>query len=286
MTNGYDYNTYIAWVSFVPLGVLIAGFVFSVISLIPFMCMVKNCQDYFTRFLFIYAKVVFRSAIQKKDDSNRIYLHSYEVSQLHLVLFSTPTTFIFCMVFVTFWVSFLIEETSMCNTELDCFFTNSSDELPSQRIDDCADLADVNGTVTVTCYEFVLAVTEGFSKALGFLAVVAAYIVVNRYLLVWLLEGVYSDGHSNCVKRWFCCGIMSLLVLPLFGGMVVLVIVSTIPFFIDILTENMMTLILFVTYFVFFVYIGPTTNFWIYHNIVKHGVKMKTIEMQKADNSE
>lgn len=98
------------------------------------------------------------------------------------MLLSTVTTMILYMIFLTFWASFLIEESVVCDRQLDCFFTRSlfsvsyrveyidcsevgnstttcSYFISGYRVDDCSRV----GNYTVTCFRFVLAATKGFA---------------------------------------------------------------------------------------------------------------------------
>ena len=191
MVEHYSIRTYANWTSYFPFVVALIILFFSIANSVfvhPILTHRRHYEHYIN-FFFMYSKVIFRDALKRKKDPHRILLHRYEIAQKHVVQLSTVTSAVIYAVFISFWASFLVDQTFVCDPQLDCFISNSSTEVDAnsaERVDDCADVSD---NVTVICYHFVLDTTAGFASAVGFLTV-----AVFLHLNIWTHADLANGG--------------------------------------------------------------------------------------------
>ena len=125
MGDNYDVKVYTNWTLCVPAAVFFALVIITLIDWFVIDRCVKYYEHYIDLLLF-YSKTVFRDALKREKDPHRILLHGYEIDKKHMVWFTSTTSTVIFAVFVSFWATFLVEQTFVCNPELDCFFTESS----------------------------------------------------------------------------------------------------------------------------------------------------------------
>ena len=270
MGAGHDIGTYYKWAVLIPVTV---GIMVVTVAMIPliFVYLIEKCScNHFTNFFFVYSKVIFRDALQKKKNPPRILFHGYEISQWHVVQFATVIALFIFTVFVSFWSSFLMESTFNCNPTLDCFFRNSTlwiyGKMP-KKVEDCAEIGQ---SVTVICYQFVLNATKGFSSSVGFLAVAVMYIYVYGYLLVWLMEISLSPNITSLGAK--LCSVFGwglLIVFPITVAVAAAVVMYSDKILAEITFKNFESELIFVTYWLFFVYAGPLSAVFISFTLLK-----------------
>jgi hypothetical protein len=272
----YSYETYLNWSTSFPLAVVV---IFLSLNFLVFPVTYvllrtrETISKHLINFLYIVSKIVFRDALKKKekeeDDEEDIFLlHGYEIPSGHMiVLMSTVSTITLCSVFISFWASFLVDQTSVCDPMLDCFLGNSSSSSSSEvdpssfeLIQDCT---EVESNATVECYEFVFAVSDGFASAIGFLAVVVAYIYIIGYLSIWLIEAAVdaSDEHI-CTRKLARVGWLCLLIFPLFFAAIVFIIIGSVPLFSDVAFATRESSLRFFAYWLCFTYVGPIASLY------------------------
>ena len=218
MEQGYDYDTYNNWSVSVP---VVIGFCLVLVHF-GLIVAIGHYGDYdkLIYFLYSYSKIVFRGSIDRTctvNNKNRIEFHKYYgLEKLRFLFYlSLVTTLVIWCVFISFWASFLLEETNVCDFRLDCFTTNSS--LSSTKPDDFVKIEncdEVPRNATVLCLQFDLNLTEGFSYAVGFFGAAIAYIHFYGKAMVYtmkkfLVEEEFSCVHCGLLFCW-CC----LIILP------------------------------------------------------------------------
>ena len=271
----HSYDTYINWSIGFPLAIGTLMMFANTIFILLIFCLRNSA----TSFLYIYSKIVFRDALKReqKEHGYLFSLHGYEIrSKWQIIQFSIISTITLWCVFLSFWAAFLVDETTVCDPSVDCFLVNSTNygSTPSP-IEDCD---DVERNATVECFEFVFAISEGFASAIGFLAVVVAYVYILGYLLIWLIETVDDSGWDTCAGKCAVVGWIGLVLLQLFLVIVIFIVSLSVPLFRDVITQTSANTFKFVAYMICFAYVGPFTlismSFFVYRNTkysVLHG---------------
>ena len=258
MAGGHEIDFYYKWAVLIPVTV---GCLVVAVAILPMVLvyLIDRCScNHFTNFFFVYSKVIYRDALKKKKNPPRILFHGYEISRWNVVQFATVISIFIFTVFVSFWTSFLIESSYTCNPTLDCFLRNSTPWIYGQMPRKITDCDDVDPSVTVVCYQFVLNATKGFSSAVGFLAVAVMYIYVYGYLLVWLMELSLSPKVTSVPVKlcsivvWFL-----VIVFPLTVAIAAAVVMYSDKTLVELTFKNFESELIFITYWLFFVYSGP-----------------------------
>ena len=274
----HSYDTYIGWTVVFPLLICSLGlFVnFVVLPLLYYCFLEGDASGHLIHLFYIYSKVIFRDALKRegKDSQCKISLHDYEIPSGHqIILFSTISTMALCSVFISFWASFLVDQTAVCDPMLDCFVTNSSslesdDPSPPERIQNCA---DVESNAAVDCFEFVFAVSEGFASAIGFLAVVVAYVYLIGYSLIWLMGLFFSSDHntSPCARKCTLFAWICLIILPFILVIVIFIVVLSVPLFSDVAFKTAENTLKCFAYLLCFSYVGPFTSLYLSISIIR-----------------
>ena len=267
MGVGHDIGTYYKWAVLIPVSMGITVVAVAMLPLV-FVYLIEKCScNHFTTFFFVYSKVIYRDALKIKKNPPRILFHSYEISNWHVIQFSTVISMFIFAVFVSFWSSFLLESTYTCNPTLDCFFRNSTVWVNKKIVEDCK---NIDSSVTIVCYQFVLNATKGFSSSVGFLAVAVMYIYVYGYLVLWLMEIVLSPRVASIgAKLCSAIGWTLLIVFPLIVAVVAVVVMYSDKILAEITFKNFDSEVIFVTYWLFFVYTGPLSAVFVSFTFLK-----------------
>ena len=268
MTSGHTYDTYYNW-SVVPLFVgsgiaLFSIFITAIVSIYD--C--SHFLQYIANLLFCFAKATFGDNI-KKEDSNKFTFYCYKISLIHLFLLSTITCVILWLSFMSFWVSFIVNETFVCDPQLDCFVRDPSTHIvfSSEPLDDCTSYDSTNGTVV--CFQFVVDLTKGFF-ALCFFVVAVIFCRLCVHILIWFREICSKYQKVRCNMSVILSFIMEILTFIFALIVIVLFIVS---FFSNMVFQ---TGIIFWVYIFSFVYIGPLATI-----VVVGGAKKDTTRCHK-----
>ena len=155
--------------------------------------------------LFLYSKVVF-SGVLKKDDNGRSLFYNYYSTYHHdeFVLSFVSTVVLYC-VFISFWASFLLKETFVCDRRFDCFAGNSSlSHLFSEDFERVQDCDEIEESATVICFHIVFDSSEGFSYAVGFFGVAVSYIHIYGHLVIWIMEKMSAPNVATLAKFFWC----------------------------------------------------------------------------------
>ena len=278
MASGYGYDTYYTWEFIFPIFFCcLMMFLNIIVTFVGYCVFFLKCggdeNNNYTNCLinscFFYSKIVFRDIISKKDKDETeekiqtIKFQKYEIDARHILPFSTVTTVVLACVFISFWASFLIEETFVCDPLLDCFMTNSStlDPDTAHRVNDCA---LVPKDIDVECNNFVLDTSEGFASAIGFLAVAVIYVNVYAYGFILLREWIHTNPGISLWKK--CCSSFVLFLyvfFPIIISLFSVIFIYSIDFFSDIAFKTNESSLKFFAYLICFEYVGPLVGVYL-----------------------
>lgn len=256
MTHGYE--TYLKWSTKVPLNLCVTWLSVSIflMPLLYFCSRKAQTSKHIIKFLYYYSKIIFRETLRKeqRDSETKIYLHQYELtSVVYIIIFSTITTMALCFIFIAFWASFLVHETFICSSSLDCFVTNSSlDDADSSDFSPIKDCTDVESNATVVCFEFVFNMSGGLASAVGFLAVAVVYVYVLGFLLAFLSE---TNSKPLYVTVSIVLGLISICI-----SLIFIMLSLNIPLFRNVAFKTPENSLKWFSYVTGFTYIGLFTN--------------------------
>ena len=261
MTSRHSYDTYSYW-SFVPpsvvsgilfLGVLVAMKVFALSKFIKNQC---RCCQYFVDPLFHFVKVTFGGHIKKIEGSQKFTFYCYEISSSEIIMLSTATLMILGPTFLSFWVSFIVNETFVCDPKLDCFLHNSSSS-DHEPLYNCTSYDSTDGTVG--CFEFVFDLTKGFSSAVGFMGVGVVYCRLYTFIMIWLWEFCSNKCQMDCTR---CVTFIMQMVISIIF-ILIFIVVNAVPLFSDVVFKTNKSGAIFIAYWICFFYIGPFAGFYV-----------------------
>ena len=170
-----------------------------------------------------------------------------------MFLLSTINSVVLWLAFVSFWASFLIDETFAGDPQLDCFLRDPSSliVLSSEPLDNCTSYDSTNGTVV--CFQFVLDFNKGFSSAVGFIGVAVIYNKICISLLIFFWELPQKKEQNTCIKwkaiSWI--GVVIAIFAPIVFAIATIIVLKA-----DTVKTNESTF-LNVSYCVCFIYVGP-----------------------------
>ena len=251
MSGGHSFDTYYDWMVF-PLWLAAGILVFGVLGIliIGLIGICSHSTENVVNLLFHFARVTFGNCLKKKD-SNRFTFYYFEVPSYFIVGLSMITAVILGTTFLSFWLSFIVNETFVCDPQLDCFLRDPLTYLvpSSERLDNCTSYDSTNINGTVVCYEFIFDLTKGFSSAVGFMGVAVAY--CRSYVFMLILVEKFC---CKCCTKYVSVAMqlaICLITLSIVG------VVSTVRYFSAILFKSYTSKIIFIVYMVTFILTGP-----------------------------
>ena len=279
MAHSHSFNTYTNWSVIPPL--IAGGITFFYLSVLVMIATIFRCSPGALLKCnpnldspFRLVKVTFGKYIKKMESSQKFTFYCYEIAPWQIIMLSTVTVVILGPTFMSFWVSFLVDETLVCDPKLNCFLRDSSTHIfsSSKRLDNCT--SSYNGTNgTVVCFQFVFDFTGGFSSAVGFMGVAVVYCRMYIYAMIWFRECCGCQTMGACTMA---VSIMMHTVALALAGWIFRVI-STVS---DVVFQTNKSTIIFYAYFISFVYVGPLAGFYV--TFVLRGAKKIT----KPNNEE
>ena len=225
------------------------------------LCDKWRCSQYFVDPLFHFVRVIFGDHINKKEGSQKFIFYSYEISSLQIFRLSTITLMVLGPTFMSFWVSFVVNETFVCDPQLDCFVRNPSTHivLSSEPLDDCTSYDNTNGTVV--CFQFVFDLTKGFSSAVGFMGVAVVYCRLYTFIMIWIQEFCSNKCHMGCIK--YVSDVMHIVIFIPVISLFAIIGFRAVPFFSDVVLKTNKSTIIFYAYMISFGYIGPLAGLYV-----------------------
>ena len=269
MSSGYSYNTYMNWDIWVPVGVSILTILFVtlivIVSIIWFK-VYRSSAHHCIELTYHFAKLVLRDALQRNLEAAppRMTLYDRRVSPVSVILLSSLAPAVFIPSFVSFWASFLVDETYACDPGLDCFSRNSSSFVIDYQdpLTTCTDLSND----TVVCFQFVFDYVAGFASMGGFLVVAVISTKVYGIVLVWLVGIMPSphDGrHGKCYSCRAVCsivGVFSFFLAPIIIATLILSAALLQPFINDVVFQSNERVLNFAAYWSSLLFAGTVTG--------------------------
>ena len=281
MSSSHSYDTYFYWSiipPFVGSGIVLLGVVVLIKVSAILKCNRCRSSQYFVNPLFHVVKVIFGDHINKTKGSQKFTFYRYEVSLLQIFMFSTITLMVFGPTFMSFWVSFIANETFVCDPQLDCFLRDPStfDVFSSEPLDNCTSYDSTNGTVV--CLEFIFDLSKGFSSAVGYMSVAVVYCRLYTFIMIWLQEFCSDKCQKNCTRCVFW--IIPVIIIPVIS-VFIFILSGLVPFFSDVVLKTNKSIIIFYAYMISFAYIGPMAG--LYVSVLVGGArKVRTIGARKV----
>ena len=241
MTSNHSYDTYTYW-SFVPLfvGSCIIILVWFVLITVPAICKYNQCRNsqYFVGPLLFFVKVTFGDHIKKEEGTWKYTFYHYEISLVQIIILSSVTLLILWATFMSFWISFIANETFVCGPQLDCFLRDPSTHyvLSSEPLDNCTSYDSTNGAMVF--FEFIFDLSKGFSSAVGFMGVAVVYcrLYIHVSMMIQLWSKKYQMAHY----------IMHIVIAFIF--ILTFFVVLAVPFFSDVVFKTTKSITIFMAY--------------------------------------
>ena len=242
-------------------GIVLLGVVVLITVSLIRKCNRCKSSQYLVDPLFHFVRVTFGDHIKKMEGSQKFTFYHYEISSLQIFMLSTITLMVFGPTFMSFWASFIVNETFVCNPQLDCFLRDPSTfiVLSSEPLDDCTSYDSTNGTVV--CFQFIFDLTKGFSSAVGYMGVAVVYCRLYAFIIIWLQEFCSNKCHNGCTK--YVSYIMHIVIIIPVITLFAIISFRAVPFFSDVVLKTNKSTIIFDAYMFSFVYIGPLAGVYV-----------------------
>ena len=269
MHNGYSYSTYVNWDLWVPIATSILTILLTVLSVTVSTAWFKlhrTTAHHSLELAFRFSRLVLGDSIRREVEVSppRLTLFDREVSPLATIFLATLSPSLLLPGFVSFWASFLVEETFACDPGLDCFFLSPSSfgvEHTRLPLTNCTDL-DQNATVV--CFQFVFDYAAGFASMGGVFVVAVVSLRVYAVLLAWLV-GVMPSFRSGvrCRSCRVLCSVVGVFVFflaPVIISVVILLAVLLVPFVNDVVFQSSERTLKFATFWFSLLFSGTLTG--------------------------
>ena len=256
MAEGLNYSTY-AFLDYTfpsVLGSVVIGVQGLITIFLLILSAFNKLNNSVTNALFLYSKVVF-SGVLKKDDNGRSLFYNYYSTYHHdeFVLSFVSTVVLYC-VFISFWASFLLKETFVCDRRFDCFAGNSSlSHLFGEDFERVQDCDEVEEDATVICFHFVFDSSEGFSYAVGFFGVAVSYIHIYGHLVIWIMEKMSAPNVATLAKFFWCVCLAVVWLAP----WIFVIVLASLPALSDLTEYTGESFVKFYAFLLFFFIGGP-----------------------------
>lgn len=203
--TGYSISHYRNW-DFVPItiiSVVVGGgaIVLATLNIITSWCCKKVlCED----MVFGASGLLLDFEVTTDHQGNKeATSHARTVPPLVIHFLFVLAAFFFVCSCVTFWDTFLVEESFGCNPELDCFPVQENDRstvLSPTPIQNCSDY-ELMDDVTTVCYRFVFRYAEGFGAAGGILYLAIKIMKMYETALFWAVDSEVTESCLGCIKK-------------------------------------------------------------------------------------
>ena len=293
MGPGYSYNTYMNWDIWVPIGVSSLSIILTAILVITSIIWLKfyrSSAHHFIELTYQLAKLVLRDSLQRNIEAvpPRMTLYDRRVSPIFVIVLSSLTPAVFIPAFVSFWDSFLVEETYSCDPGFDCFSLDPSSfstKNNQQPISNCAN----HENDTVTCFQFVFDYSAGFATMGGVLVVAVVSLKLYGILLVWLVGLAPSSHRSKKGRCYPCralCSILSAFIFflaPIIIAAIVFITVFLLPLPNDIVFQSNMRIVKFAAYCLSLLFVGPVAGVCMLTAVIGSRLKRVSYDVSDAD---
>lgn len=272
MTSGYSYSTYTNWDLWIPIGVSVLTILLTTLAVAASLIWFKfhrSTAHHCLELAYHFSRLVLGDSLRRDLEAHppRLTLFDRQVSPVTMILLSTLSPILFIPAFVSFWASFLVDETFACDPGLDCFSRDpSSFAINHQRLPlfNCTDF-DTTST-TVICFQFVLDYTTGFAAMAGLLVVDVISLRVYGIILMWLVGIMPSSAQGEGGKCGSCrvlCSVVGIFIFflaPIIISVIILLIVLLVSFVNEIVFQSSERTLKFATYWTSFLVSGTVTG--------------------------
>lgn len=170
-----------------------------IILIIYIGCICCKKRELRLKFAHSVARKIFKmkAGPNDREDKPQTLLFGYVVPNFYIsqiVLFSFT---LFCYSMMTFWDTFLIEESYLCIPNvpnLHCYAHEYSEMNFTEELD-CSNTTETS----VYCYQFVLNFSSAAGSATGIFLMSSIVFAINTWLLLYISKGKHGTGIQKCV---------------------------------------------------------------------------------------
>lgn len=292
MDSGYNYSTYTSWDVWVPVGVSLVTIVVTTLVVVTSLVWLKfyrSSAHHLIELTYHIAKLTLGESLQRnlRAEPPTLTLYDRRTSPAFVILLSSLTPAIFIPAFVSFWASFLVDETYACDPGLDCFLQNSSYFAlePQQLLTNCTD----PDNDTIICFQFVFDFVAGCASMGGFVVVAVTSIKVYGIALVWLvglMPSSRSDERGRCYSCRVLCSVLGVFVFflsPLLIASVILIIALLQPLINDIIFQSNERILKFASYWLSLLFTGIVAGVCILAAVLKKHLNRESFSVHGMD---
>lgn len=293
MSSGYTYTTYMNWDFWVPVGVSILTILLTAVVVGLSIAWFKFCRSsahHFLELAYQFGKLVMHDALQRNIRSEPHYLILYDrpISPVFVIILSVLTPVMFIPGFISFWASFLVDETFACDPGLDCFLRNPSSLMiqDQQPLMNCSQLEND----TIVCFQFVFDYVAGCASMGGFLIVAVTSLKLYGIILMWLI-GIMPSSRDRTGKCYSCralCSIVGIFIFFLAPVIIASLILATAlldPLVNDIVFQSNERILIFAAYWSCLLLTGLVAGICILATVLGKHLQSGNYGVQDADRN-
>ena len=260
LDNHYSYDTYQLWLV-VPTTIFSGICSLIIMSLVVIQCCCccrrvseSDCCDKDSNSLFWSAvcgtvKLLYGNNIKEIKPNTNIYsLNGFILYKRGLLYPLIVVIFVLNSSGIAFWNQFLVDSSSQCDPQMDCFAFNASGSIQeSPLMNNCSDYGE-DDNYTIECYRFSLRYIDALGSAGGVMALAKAVLSIQTSL--WI---AFIAKKKKCLMYMVSCGIVVIAI-------VVFLVVFYVPFLRDRILRTSKNYSLFYTYYIMFCCISTFTG--------------------------
>ena len=256
MERGYSYSTYDNLSYALPIGfILLAPTSMAIICLQLYLwvrfCFKGSVPDYIWTAAFKILKQVYGDELQKENEFFTLY--GRKLSKFKVVLLLQAVMMIFFCVLVSFWSELLVNQSNICNNQLDCFALNSTDgglvQFDPLSYENCTEFQEDD--YKIECYSFAFDYIEAVGNSGGVLIVGGVIMTTQAGLVAGLVT--LKEKSKQCGKY---ASIFLLLLHLVTSSLVLLLLLFLllVPTFQELIQDTKNTIVQFTAYYVTLLY--------------------------------
>ena len=255
MAEGLSYSTYTFLDYTFPfvLGIVVIVIQALINIILIILSAFNKLNNSVTNALFLYSKVVFSGVLKRDDNGQPLFYNYYSISHHYVYVLSFVSTVVLYCVFISFWASFLLKETFVCDRRFDCFAGNSLSRSFSEDFERVQDCDEIEESATVICFHFVFDSSEGFSYAVGFFGVAVSYIHIYGHLVIWIMEKMSAPNVATLAKFFWCVCLAVVWLAP----WIFVIVLASLPALSDLTEYTGESFVKFYAFLLFFFIGGP-----------------------------
>ena len=256
MERGYSYGTYDTLTYALPIAFILLAPTTMVTICLQFYIwgrylLDEAMPDYIWTAAFKILRQVYGDELQKQDKEFTLY--GRKLSKLKVVLLLQAIVIIFFCVLVSFWSELLVDQSDICNINMDCFALNSSRAEPVQSdplsYENCTEFQE--DEYKIECYSFDFNYIDAIGNS-GCVLIVGGFIMTTQAGLVAGLVTL-KERSKKCGKY---ASIILLLLHLVTSGLVLLLILllMLVPVLRESIQNTNNSIVQFTAYYVTLLY--------------------------------